>query len=448
MSPFKIFIVEDDPFYGEMLKYHISLNPDYIVEKFETGKDFLNNLYKNPSVISLDYSLPDISGFEVLKKIKDYNPNIPVIIVSGQEDVTTAVNLLKEGVYDYFVKDEETKDRIWNALKNIKEKIRLEEEINVLKEEIGKRYKFGNIIKGTSKEIKKVFNLIEKAVQTNISVSITGDTGTGKELVAKAIHYNSQHSKHPFVAINVSAIPKDLIESEMFGYEKGAFTGANTRMIGKFEEAGKGTIFLDEIAEMGHNMQAKLLRVLQEREITRIGGHNIVKTEARLIVSTNKNLAEEVQMGNFRQDLYYRLLGLPIYLPPLKDRGHDILLLAKFFVEEFCKDNGLPNLTISQLAQEKLMGYLYPGNVRELKAIMELATVMANNNIIEDSDILFNSIKRKTDFLLDQEDTLQGYTRKIVRFYLDKYDNNIVKVSNKLNVGKSTIYRMIKNKEI
>ncbi len=448
MSPFKIFIVEDDPFYGEMLKYHISLNPDYIVEKFETGKDFLNNLYKNPSVISLDYSLPDISGFEVLKKIKDYNPNIPVIIVSGQEDVTTAVNLLKEGVYDYFVKDEETKDRIWNALKNIKEKIRLEEEINVLKEEIGKRYKFGNIIKGTSKEIKKVFNLIEKAVQTNISVSITGDTGTGKELVAKAIHYNSQHSKHPFVAINVSAIPKDLIESEMFGYEKGAFTGANTRMIGKFEEAGKGTIFLDEIAEMGHNMQAKLLRVLQEREITRIGGHNIVKTEARLIVSTNKNLAEEVQMGNFRQDLYYRLLGLPIYLPPLKDRGHDILLLAKFFVEEFCKDNALPNLTISQLAQEKLMGYLYPGNVRELKAIMELATVMANNNIIEDSDILFNSIKRKTDFLLDQEDTLQGYTRKIVRFYLDKYDNNIVKVSNKLNVGKSTIYRMIKNKEI
>ncbi len=448
MNPFKVFVVEDDPFYGEMLKYHISLNPDYVVEKFETGKDFLHNLYKNPSVISLDYSLPDMSGLEVLKKVKEFNPEIPVIIVSGQEDVSTAVILLKEGAYDYFVKDDDTKDRIWNALKNIREKVELEKEIDVLKEEIGKKYKFGNIIKGNSPEIKNIFSLIDKAIGTNITVSIAGETGTGKDLVAKAIHYNSPRAKYPYVAINVSAIPKDLIESELFGSEKGAFTGAFTRKLGKFEEAGKGTLFLDEIGEMEMNMQAKLLRVLQERELTRIGGHQLVKVEARILVATNRNLAEEVQKGNFRQDLYYRLLGLPIYLPPLRDRGNDILLLAKHFVDEFCDENGIPKKTISQHAQEKLLGYSYPGNARELKAMMELATVMSNGTVIEESNISFSSPNRSNDFMLDAEDTLVGYNRKIIRYYLDKYDKNIINVAKKLDIGKSTIYRMMKNNEL
>lgn len=448
MSTFKVFVVEDDPFYGEMLKYHISLNPDYVVEKFENGKECLNSLYKNPSVISLDYSLPDMSGLEVLRKVKEHNSEIPVIIVSGQEDVSTAVSLLKEGAYDYFVKDDETKDRIWNALKNIREKLKLEKEIDDLKEEIGKKYVFNNIIKGNSKEIKKVFNLIEKSITTNITVSVYGETGTGKDLVAKAIHYNSDRGKYPFIAINVSAIPGELIESEMFGYEKGAFTGANTRKIGKFEEAGKGTIFLDEIGEMDHNMQAKLLRVLQEKELTRIGGHSIVKVNARLIVATHRDLAEEVKNGNFRQDLYYRLLGLPITLPPLKERGNDILLLAKHFIDSFCNENNIPLKTLSSLAQEKLLNYNYPGNVRELKAIIELATVMSNGDVIDDTDISFASTNRVSDFLLDEEDTLSGYTRKIIKHYLEKYDNNIMKVSKKLDIGKSTIYRMLKNKEL
>jgi len=448
MSTFNVFVVEDDPFYGEMLKYHISLNPDYVVEKFETGKACLDNLYKNPAVISLDYSLPDMSGLQVLRKIREYNSEIPVIIVSGQEDVSTAVSLLKEGVYDYFVKDEETKDRIWNALKNIREKIKLEEEIDTLKEEIGKKYVFNNIIKGNSKQIKNVFNLMEKAVTNNISVSIYGETGTGKDLVAKAIHYNSSRSKYPFVAINVAAIPKDLIESELFGYEKGAFTGANARKIGKFEEAGKGTIFLDEIGEMSMNMQAKLLRVLQEKELTRIGGHSIVKVNARLIVATHRNLAEEVAKGAFREDLYYRLLGLSITLPPLKDRGNDILLLAKHFIDEFCNENGIPKKTLSSLAQEKLLNYGYPGNVRELKAIIELSVVMSNDNAIDDTDISFPSNKRVSNFLLDEEDTLKGYTRKIIGHFLEKYDSNVIKVAKKLDIGKSTIYRMIKDNEL
>ena len=356
--------------------------------------------------------------------------------------------MLKHGAYDYFVKDNDTKDRIWNALKNIKEKFELEKQIDVLQAEIGKKYKFGNSIKGNSTKIKDVFKLIDKAIQTNISVSISGETGTGKELVAKAIHYNSPRSKYPFIAINVSAIPKELIESEMFGYEKGAFTGANTRQIGKFEEAGKGTIFLDEIGEMDQNMQSKLLRVLQEKEITRIGGHNIIKVKARLIVATNHNLEEEVSVGNFRQDLYYRLLGLPIFIPPLYERGNDILLLAKHFANEFCLENNIPFKTFTELAQEKLLSYKYPGNVRELKAITELAVVMSNNDIIDDMDISFSAGNKKNNFFMDKEDTLKGYNKKIIKWHLDKYDNNIVKVAKKLDVGKSTIYRMLKNNEL
>ena len=447
MDPFKIFIVEDDKLYLEMLAYHLSLNPDHIIEKYETGTDCVKNLYKNPSVISLDYSLTDMSGTQVIKKVKEYNPEIPIIIVSGQEDVGTAVSLLKEGVYDYIVKDEETKDRLWNSLKNVREKIELKREITDLKEEIAKKYEFNKIIKGNSTIIKQVFNMIDKATKTNITVSISGETGTGKELVAKAIHYNSSRNKKSFVPVNVTAIPGELIESEMFGYEKGAFTGANTRKFGKFEEANKGTLFLDEIGEMDANMQAKLLRVLQEKEISRIGGNEIIKVDFRLIVATNRNLAEEVQKGKFREDLYYRLLGLPIELPPLRYRGNDILLLAKHFVDEFCRENKMDKVSIAPDAQEKLMKYSYPGNVRELKAIVELAVVMSNTGTITANEITFNTTNIKSDFLMD-EDTLQGYTRKIIKYYLEKYNNNVLLVADKLDIGKSTIYRMLKNNEL
>lgn len=447
MNSFKIFIVEDDPLYGEMLKYHLSLNPDNEVIKFETGSECLKNLYQNPSLISLDYSLPDMSGFDVIRKVREFNPEIPIVIVSGQEDVAVAVKLLKDGAYDYFVKDEDTKERLWNTLKNIKERLELKEEINVLKEEIGKKYEFKRIIKGNSPAIKQIFQLIEKATYTNITVSLYGETGTGKELVAKAIHYNSSRTRYSFVPINVTAIPSELIESEFFGHEKGAFTGANSRKIGKFELANKGTIFLDEIGEMDLNMQAKLLRVIQEKELTRVGGNKPVKFDARVIVATNRNLAKEVQKGNFREDLYYRLLGLPIEIPPLRFRGNDILLLAKYFVDEFCKENKMPKMEISSKAQEKLMKYPFPGNVRELKAIMELSCVMTNSEIIEEDHISFNSTNAKSDFLLE-EDSLEGYVKKIIKFYLQKYNNNVMVVAKKLDIGKSTIYRMLKNNEL
>ena len=447
MGAFKIFVVEDDPLYGEMLKYHLSLNPDNEVIKFETGTECIKNLHMAPSLISLDYSLPDMSGFEVIKKVKQFNADIPVVVVSGQEDVATAVRLLKDGAYDYFVKDEDTKERLWNTIKNIKERNELKEEISVLKEEIGKKYEFRKIIKGNSPAIQQIFKLIEKATLTNITVSVSGETGTGKELVAKAIHYNSIRAKQSFVPIKVTAIPSELIESEFFGHEKGAFTGANSRKIGKFEVANKGTIFLDEIGEMDLNMQAKLLRVIQEKELVRVGGTTPIKFDARVVVATNRNLAKEVEKGNFREDLYYRLLGLPIEIPPLRYRGNDILILAKFFVDDFCKENNMPKMEITGKAQEKLLKYPFPGNVRELKAVMELACVLTNTESIEEDHITFNSTNAKSDFLLE-EDTLQGYVQKIVKYYLQKYNNNVMVVAKKLDIGKSTIYRMLKNNEI
>lgn len=442
----RIFIVEDDPVYAKFLDYVLNLNPDYEVEVFTSGKECLENLDKHPSIITLDYSLPDIPGEEVLEKIKAFDNDIAVIIISAQENIKTAVELLKMGAYDYIAKDDDTKDRLLNAVKNARNKISLVKEIDSLRSEISQKYNFDKSIIGMSPAIKKVFNLLEKAVKTNITVSVTGETGTGKELVAKAIHYNSPRNKKAFVAVNIAAIPSELIESELFGHEKGAFTGAVTRRIGKFEEANGGTIFLDEIGEMDINLQSKLLRVLQEREVTRIGGNQVIPLDVRVIVATHKNLAEEVQKGNFREDLYYRLLGLPISLPPLRDRDNDVLLIAKHFMQSFAEENKLTPLKLSHDAQEKLLKYPFPGNIRELKSIIDLAAVMADENEIKADDITFTHVAKEKDFMVE-EMTLQDYTFKIIRHFLDKYDNNVLKVAQKLDIGKSTIYRYLKDME-
>ncbi len=447
MKSYKIFIVEDDPWYGEILEYHLSLNPDYEIFRFKNGKECLSNLQKKPDLITVDYSLPDINGAELFKQIHQINPELPVIFISAQEDVSTAVELLKSGVSDYIVKDDNTKNVLWNTVIKIRENQSLKKEVEELREELGKKYEFGKIIKGNSTALKKVFTLIEKACRTNINISVSGETGTGKELVAKAIHYNSDRNKKPFVAVNVSAIPRELIESELFGHEKGSFTGAVARKIGKFEEAHKGTLFLDEIGEMDFNLQSKLLRVLQERELVRVGGNEMVKFDIRLIVATHKNLAEEVQKGNFREDLYYRLIGLPIFLPPLRERNDDTLLLAKFFLDEFAKENKLPPVTISAQAKEKLLKYHFPGNIRELKAVIELAAVMSDGKEIQADDITFSSGK-SDDLFLQEEKTLREYTIQILQYYLKKYDGNILKIADKLDIGKSTIYKMIQNNEL
>jgi two-component system response regulator AtoC len=442
---FSVFVVEDDEFYSEVLEYHLSLNPDITVTKFTNAKEFLNNLDKNPDAVTLDYSLPDMSGEEVLKKIKEYNSEIPVVMISGQENIKTAITLLKDGAYDYIVKDEDTKDRIWNAIRNIREKEGLKKEISELKQQVKKKYDFTSSIIGNSPSMKKVFAMIEKAVKSNITVSITGETGTGKEIVAKSIHYNSPRGKKPFVAVNITAIPSELIESELFGHEKGAFTGASARRIGKFEEAGEGTIFLDEIGEMDINMQSKLLRVLQERELTRVGGSGLVKVKCRVLSATHKDMAEEVRKGNFREDLYYRLLGLPITLPPLRERGNDTLVLAKYFIDEYAEENDMGKLKLSSKAQNKLFKYPWPGNIRELKAVVELCCVMTDSDVVEDEHITFNSTG-SIDTLLQNEMSLEEYKNRIVKHYLDKYSNDVVNVAKRLDIGKSTIYRMLQER--
>jgi len=442
----RIFIIEDDLMYGKVLRHQLSLNPDNEVTLFQSGKEFLKHLHQKPDLITLDYSLPDMSGADILKRIVEFDKDIPVLIVSGQEDIGTAVSLLREGAYDYIVKDENTKDRLWNMVNRIQNRSELVHEVERLREEVTAKYDFTNI-KGNSAVLKKVFHLIEKSIQTNITVSVTGETGTGKEQVAKAIHYNSIAHKKPFVAVNMAAIPKDLVESELFGYEKGAFTGANNRKIGRFEEANNSTLFLDEIGELDLHIQAKLLRVLQEKEITRLGSNMPVKVNSRIIVATHKNLAEEVRKGNFREDLYFRLLALPIELPPLRDRGNDIIVLAKFFADEFCKENKLPKVTITNEAQTKMLNYKWPGNVRELKAVVELGVVLCDDNIISDESLNFHSSDDIGNMMSD-ELSLREYTNRIIKYYLNRYDNNVVKVSDILDIGKSTIYRLIKNEEI
>lgn len=445
-EPVKIFVVEDDPTYTKFLHYVLSLDPDFETEFFTTGKDLIQKLHKKPAVITLDYSLPDMPGEKVLQAIREFDPDISVIIISAQEKIGTAVELLKLGAFDYITKDEEAKDRILNAIKNARNKSSLIREIDRLKEEISAKYEFEKSIVGSSPAIKNVFGLLEKAVKTQITVSVTGETGTGKELVAKAVHYNSKRKSKPFIAVNVAAIPRDLIESELFGHEKGAFTGAANRRFGKFEEAEGGTIFLDEIGEMDLNLQAKLLRVLQEKEITRIGSNQVVKLDVRVIVATHKNLMEETKAGRFREDLYYRLLGLPIQLPPLRDRGQDIILLARFFLDQFSKENQMPKLKISPDAQNKLLKHPFPGNVRELKSVIELAAVMADDSEIQGDNINFNSAAGEESMLL-REMTLQEYNYRIIRNYLNKYDNNVLDVARRLDIGKSSIYRYLKEME-
>lgn len=443
----RIFIVEDDPYYANILEYTLGQNPENEIHKFHSGSDLLDNLYQLPDVVTIDYSLPDTNGGVLMQKVLARVPTAKVIIISSQQNVSTAIGLLKKGAYDYIVKDDDVKERLWGTVRNLKGHVELQNEVESLREKVGEQFDFSQTIIGESAAIKKSFKLIAKAAATGINVTITGETGTGKEVVANAIHYNSDRKRKKIVAVNMAAIPRDLVESELFGHEKGAFTGASSMRIGKFEEANGGTIFLDEIGELDLNVQAKLLRVIQEGEVVRVGGNKPIKFNARIISATHKNLSDEVKKGRFRQDLYYRLLGLPLELPALRERGGDILILTKFFLKNFAKDNGLTTKNLHEETRKKLMKYPFPGNVRELKSVVELAAVMSDGVEIMPEDITFNSLDNTANFLLE-EDTLKGYTQRIIDHYLEKYDQNVLLVAKKLDMGKSTIYQMLKNGEV
>lgn len=440
---FTVFVLEDDEWYNNFLVHSISLNPDYNVKGFTDVGEFMKALPSNPDVVTLDFRLGKTTGDEVLKKIKEYNQDLPVIIISEQENIETAVELLKSGAFDYMVKSNDIRNRLLHTIQIIRKESSLTRKIEVLQKEVEKKYDFQKSIIGNSEGIRKIFGLLEKATATNITVSVNGETGTGKELVAKAIHFNSVRKNNSFVAVNMAAIPEDLIESELFGHEKGAFTGANTRRIGRFEEAHGGTLFLDEIAETPLQLQAKLLRAIQEKEVVRVGSNMPVKTDCRIIVATHRNLLDEVKKGNFREDLYYRILGLPVELPPLRERDKDVLILAKYFVERFCKENDMPQKLLADDAQKKLLSHSWPGNIRELKSVVELAVVLSNTD-----EITAESIKLTTGDVLpemmQEEITLREYSLKIVAVYLTKYNNDISLVAQKLDISQATIYRMLK----
>ena len=444
MDTFKLFIIEDDKIFAKRLHYELSLNQDFEIHVFHDGQSALDHLHLDPDMVTLDYHLPDYNGDEILSKILSFKADLPVLIVSSQQDVLTALDLLKSGAYDYIVKTNDIVKRLRKIINNVQGTVLLQRKVELLEQELSNKYVFSNLIKGKSPAIVQVFKLMQKSLNSKITVSITGETGTGKELVAKAIHFNSSRKKGPFIAVNVSAVPKELIESEMFGYEKGAFTGAVSQRKGKFEDAKGGTLFLDEIGDMDMSMQTKLLRVLQEGEVTRIGSNKVIKTDVRIVVATHKNLASEVQKGSFREDLYYRLLGLPVELPPLRQRENDVLLLAQFFIKEFCKDNDLQEKELSGGAIKKLKSYDFPGNVRELKAIIDLSVVLSSEDIITEDDISFNS-SGGLDDLFNKEMSLKEYNKKIVEYYLKKNNDDIKIVAMKLDIGKSTIYRMMQD---
>lgn len=448
MDPLKIFLVEDNALYAKTSQHHLAKNPDNEVEIYATGEACLKALDQTPDIIFLDYSLPDHSGAKVLQEIIAVDPDIPVVIVSGQDDVSTAVNLLKEGAYDYINKDENARERMWNAVNHIRKNQQMKRELQRLRKEVSGRYDFSSI-RGNSPVLDPVFALLRKAADSTINVVLTGETGTGKELAARAIHYNSRRRRAPFVVSNLAAIPQELIESELFGHEKGAFTGAHLTRIGRFEEAAQGTLFLDEVAELSLATQAKLLRVLQEREFSRVGSNQQRRVQARIIVATNADLALAVREGRFREDLYYRLIGLPIEMPPLHRRGSDVLYLANHFINQFAEENEMPQPKLSDEARQKLLDYQWPGNVRELKATVELAAVLCRNNQIEAEDIRFNSVSsNRVVGVFKKGLTLKDYTRRIIEDHLLEHQNNVVRVAQKLDIGKSTIYRMIKNQEL
>ncbi|MGB3779864.1 MAG: sigma-54 dependent transcriptional regulator [Tunicatimonas sp.] len=381
----KIFAVEDDVIFGKMIKHTLEKQDTYDVTVFTTGEEFFDHLHEQPDIVTLDYNLPGMTGLDILKQINQYNPDIAIVVVSGQEEVTVAVEAYKHGAKYYVVKNQQTFEELAHCVKTLAAHTDLKKEVEVLREQIIDRHNYSSII-GESGAVLKVIRMMQKIENSDVLALITGESGTGKEVAARAVHYNSRRRKKNFIAINVAAIPEDLIESELFGHEKGAFTGANGRRIGKFEEANGGTILLDEIGEMDINLQTKLLRVLQEKKICRIGSNKEIDLDVRVLAATNKDLGQRVKQGKFREDLYYRIQGFLIHLPPLRERGNDIIVLAKHFLNE-CSG---PSASFTKEAIEAMLAHDWPGNIRELKSFVERAALISEGEKIEASDLVFS----------------------------------------------------------
>lgn len=439
----RIYVIEDDRMFNRLIVRALDKDKDVEIVPFFNGTDFLDRLSDNPEVVTLDLGLPDYSGAEILRRIKQSHPETEVIIISGQDDLKMAVQLLKEGAYDYIAKDENVRERLVHCLHHIRAQQKLQQELKQLKSEISVKYDYLQAIIGESESMKQVLLLVDKAVKmSNVHVSITGEPGTGKKLLAKAIHYNSERRDQPFVIVNVGAIPDELMEGELFGFEKGAFDGARLRQKGKIEEAAEGTLYMEDVDLLGPDLQIKWLQFLQNGTIRRLGAKTEIRVHTRVISGSTIDLGEAVRNKQFREDLYFCLMGIPLHLPSLKERQKDVVLLAQFFLKHFCDENGITPLELTSEAMRKLLNYPFPGNVRELKAVVELAAVLTNTAMVGEDHIVFNGVSSTPD-LLTEELSLKEYNEKIIRHYLDKYQNVMV-VAEKLDIGKSTVYNLIK----
>ncbi len=442
----KILIVDDEIGILETLS-GILEDEGYITIQSENAEQAFGILDKeNIDLIFLDVWLPGISGIEAIKRIKENHSDIPVIMISGHGNIETAVQAVKLGAFDFLEKPL-SMDRVLLTAERALQFKRLESENIKLKSSLVKQYE----LVGSSDAMKRIKKQIEQIAKGDSRVLILGESGTGKELVARAIHSLSDRANSPFVEVNCAAIPQELIESELFGHEKGAFTGAVERKIGKFELANTGTLFLDEIGDMTLLTQSKLLRVIETQKFQRVGGTKDIKVNVRIISATNKDLVEEIKKGNFREDLYYRLNVVPIYIPPLRERKEDIPALANHFIADFAREKGWKTKTLTDKAVKMLQSYDWPGNVRELRNAVERLMIMTDSEIIdadaiEKTGIIGGITKQESYFEYDSlKDARDAFERDFIIRKLKENNWNMTKTAEKIGIERSNLYKKIKS---
>jgi len=445
-----VFIVDDEQSISKLLSFWVKDKWGYEVELFANSESMLKKLNAKPDLILLDIMLPGLDGIETLKRVKQIDENLPVIMLSAQGRIDVAVDSIKYGAYDYFAKPID-QQKLELSLKNAIRNYDLVKEIQNLKENVRKEYSFDNIISADGK-MQDVFKLVSKVLDNDITVLIYGESGTGKELIARAIHYNGRRKDKPFVVVNCASIPRELLESELFGHEKGSFTGAHQRKLGKFELAKDGTIFLDEVGELEMLLQAKLLRVIQQKEFERVGGTELIKTNVRIISATNRELKEAVEQKQFREDLFYRLNSFPISIPPIRQRRADILVLTEYFVDEFNKKLERRVKGFTKKALKLIYEYDWPGNVREMENTIERCMIISEKDQLDIDDLPQHIKAADSSILADQQSVMftddniipfEKIKEKSIRHALKVTGGNIVEAARKLQLGRATIYRLM-----
>lgn len=438
----RIFIVEDDLVFANALKNALLALDHIEIFVFTSGKECLQNLETHkPEIITLDYLLTDMIGTDVLREIRKVLPDSYVIAISGQEEPEIVSELLKTGAYDYISKKSDAVIRLQNCVKNLISRILLVQENQRLEEMAELQNRLENLI-GSSTSMRNVIRQAERVSKTNVSVTILGATGTGKETLAKAIHLETPGIKGKFVAISPAAYSPERFEQILWGFYKDSFSTANTNQPSTFELAANGTLYIDEITEVPITTQVSLLRALQEKAFCRMNSDKLIPITCRVIIGSSKDLSKCRDNGTLREELFYQLMGLVIKIPQLSDRNDDILLLARHFVNQYTESNLLPGITINLCAQKALLRYTWPGNLRELKSVIERACVACSDNCILASDLGLNAVNPLAEFL--QEDlSLDQIKMKVIFHYLSKYDNDIPKVSDILDIGQATVYRML-----